>query len=60
MKDWIDINYGDDELLTNDSVRTAVQLAWEAVPEQVLEDLIKEMPTRCQAVIDADGMHTRY
>jgi DDE superfamily endonuclease len=60
MKDWIDDHYGDDELISNDAVREAVSLAWEAVPEQLLEDLVKEMPARCQAVIDANGMHTRY
>jgi hypothetical protein len=53
-------NYEDDELISNDAVRGAVSQAWEAVPEYILENLIKEMPARCQAVIDANGMHTPY
>jgi hypothetical protein len=60
MKDWIQDHYEEEELCTNDAIRTAVWEAWDAVPEQILEDLIAEMPARCQAVIDANGMHTRY
>jgi transposase len=60
MKDWIDTNYEEEDLISNDAIRRAILEAWDAVPEQVLKDLIKEMPARCQAVIDADGMHTRY
>ena len=36
------------------------QPAWDAVEQQKLEELISSMKDRCQAVIDANGMHTRF
>lgn len=33
---------------------------WESFPQSVIESLIKSMPRRCQAVIDADGGNTKY
>jgi hypothetical protein len=30
------------------------------VPESYLLELLESMPARCRAVIDANGMHTRY
>ena len=29
-------------------------------PEHFLLDLLKDMPKRCQAVFDANGMHIKY
>jgi hypothetical protein len=34
--------------------------AWEAVDGAYLDELLESMTQRCQAVIDADGSHTRY
>ena len=59
MKDWIQEHY-DDNLHGYDQLREAVTAAWNAVPEDYLNELLEQMPARCQAVIDANGMHTRY
>ena len=58
MKDWIQNNYP--EKLSYDELRGAVMAAWDHIPTEFLSDLIDSMPTRCQAVIDADGRHTKY
>ncbi len=47
-------------LIRYDALREAIQVAWNAVPESYLLELLKSMSARCQAVIDANGMHTRY
>ncbi len=60
MKDWIQANYDENDLRSYPTLRTAITEAWEAVPESYLEALLQEMPIRCQAVIEANGMHTRY
>jgi DDE superfamily endonuclease len=59
MKDWIQDHY-DDNLRGYDQLREAITAAWNAVPESYLLELLESMPARCQAVIDANGMHTRY
>ena len=35
----------------------AVGEAWEAVPGSFLRELIKSMPARCRAVVEASGEH---
>jgi transposase len=59
MKDWIQERY-EDTLTNYDDLRAAVRAAWEAVPVSYLQELLESMPARCQAVIDADGKHTKY
>ena len=59
MKDWIQERY-DDNLRGYDELREAITAAWNAVPVAYLNELLEEMPARCQAVVDANGMHTRY
>jgi transposase len=59
MKDWIQDHY-EETLRMGLPLKEAVWAAWIALPESFLEDLLKEMPARCQAVIDANGRHTRY
>jgi transposase len=59
IKDWIQ-DHNEEEIIRNEAIRTAVWEAWDALPEYILENLVKEMPARCQAVIDANGMHIRY
>jgi transposase len=53
-------NWMKDELRGYDELRTAILAAWEAVPTAYLTELLEGMPARCQAVIDANGEHTRY
>jgi transposase len=60
MKDYIEDKYGLEENPPYDRLRLYVQEAWDAVPEEWLRELIAEMPRRCRAVIEANGMHTRY
>jgi len=38
----------------------AIFEAWEAISNDYLELLIKSMPRRCEAVIAAEGWHTKY
>jgi len=58
MKDWIQDNYG--EQFSYDTLRVAVKEAWDTITEQQLAQLLQGMKDRCQAVIDANGMHTRF
>ena len=60
MKDWIQERYPEDHQLSYDALREVVRAAWEAVPESFLSGLIESMQARCQAVIDAEGGHTKY
>jgi ketohexokinase/beta-glucosidase len=41
-------------------LRAAVCEAWNSITEEDIQDLIKSMHNRCQAVIDAEGWHTKY
>jgi crotonobetainyl-CoA:carnitine CoA-transferase CaiB-like acyl-CoA transferase len=59
MKDWMKDRY-DDTLLRWDELREAVEAAWDTLPATYLAEELSKMPARCQAVIDANGMHTRY
>lgn len=58
MKNYIQDNYP--ENLSYDKLRAAVKDAWEKVGEFEFRALIESMPARCQAVIDADGLFTKY
>ena len=62
MKDWIQDQYEDmmDILIIYDSLREAIAAAWEAVEKDYLEELLATISARCQAVIDADGLQTRW
>ncbi len=58
MKDYIEdyyLNYR-----TPQQLREAVTAAWNAIGQHRLDELVDEMPERCQAVIDAKGYHTKY
>jgi transposase len=37
-----------------------LETVWRNIPIDYLQRLIDSMPQRCQAVIDANGMHTKY
>jgi transposase len=59
MKDWIEENYEDRQYSYN-QLREIVKRAWEVVTPERLLDLLQTMPQRCQDVIDARGMHTKW
>jgi hypothetical protein len=58
MKDYIQEHFG--EKLGYPALRLAVKEAWEAIEPSFLAELLAQMRERCQAVIDARGMHTKY
>jgi transposase len=60
MKDWIQESYPHDRQLSYDALREIVQALWDAVPTDFLKGLIRSMQARCQAVIEAEGGHTKY
>ena len=60
MKDWLEEQYGHIDKPSYDNLRAWIYEAWEQVPDHYLADLLASMPARCEAVIEADGMHTKY
>lgn len=60
MKDYLEDKYGLDDHPGYDKLRRYVLEAWNELPDDYLKELLASMPSRCQAVIDANGMHTRY
>ena len=59
MKNWIQ-KYYPDYHASYPRLRAAVNAAWAAVGVDELDKLVKSMPQRCQAVIDANGLQTPY
>ena len=59
MKDWLGARYPEQKV-SYDQPHKQVQEAWEAIDEEVLEGLLNSMPARCEAVIKAEGMYTKY
>lgn len=43
-----------------EELKIAVKIVWDSIPESRLEELIRSMPERLQAVIDAGGAETRF
>ena len=41
-------------------LRAAIIEAWNLITDEEVRDLIRTMHDRCQAVIDAEGWHTKY
>jgi transposase len=60
MKDYIQHKWGLAKKPSSDKLRRYVNEAWEALPEEYLRELLASMPARCQAVIEANGMYTKY
>jgi hypothetical protein len=58
IKDYIQKHFR--EKLGYPALQIAVKEAWEAVKPAYLPELLAKMRDRCQAVIDAKGMHTKY
>jgi len=42
------------------TLEIALNMVWRAIPNERLESLLHSMPTRLQAVIDAEEVATRY
>jgi hypothetical protein len=59
IKDWIQEHY-DDNLRAYNTLQETIVAAWNAVSKTYLLELLKSIPARCQAVVDANRMHTRY
>ena len=59
-KDWTQEHYGNQDKLSYNTLRKAVREAWNAVTPEQLDALIDEMHDRCEAVIIAEGRHSRY
>lgn len=63
MKYFIQFKYpdiGDGKQRSYDKLRDIVKEAWESVTSEDLMNLIRTMPERCQAVLDAEGGPTRF
>ena len=43
-----------------EQLEAAVNAVWDTISEERLEELIRSMPARLQAVINADGYPTPY
>ena len=59
MKDYIQEKHPDIHTKYA-QLRTTVWEAWSSISEEDIRDLIRTMPARCQAVIEAEGWHTKY
>lgn len=57
IKDYIEGRYPEIHR-SYPKLRAAVVEAWNAVAHKDILDLIRSMPERCKAVIDAEGWHT--
>lgn len=60
MKDYIEDKYGLEEKPSYAKLKRYVEEAWQELPESYLQTLLDSMPSRCEAVIAANGMHTKY
>lgn len=48
------------EVMGYNALREAVKEAWDKVGQHEFEELFQSMSARCQAVIDANGLFTKY
>lgn len=58
MKNYLQDHFP--EVMNYNQLRDAVKEVWEKVGQFEFEDLIKSMKDRCQAVIDANSLFTKY
>ena len=52
--------YGWVDNLPLSRLKVIILKAWKAITPNILDELISEMRDRCQAVITAQGGHTKY
>jgi len=45
---------------TMEELQVVVTAEWDKIDAQLMRSLAHSMPKRCQAVIDANGWHTKY
>lgn len=60
VKDYIQDKWGLEEEPSYNRLREYVKEAWNALPEGYITELLASTRARCQAVIDAEGAHTKY
>ena len=58
MKDILQKDYP--EKISYDRLRIAVKAAWDAILGEELQELVRSMPKRCEAVIAVEGGHIPY
>jgi len=58
MKNYLPDNFP--EHMSYDRLREAVKEAWANVGPHEFRELVESMQARCQAVIDANGLFTKY
>jgi hypothetical protein len=58
MKEYIEKHFLEDQ--SYDQLRAAVKETWESINDSFFLELFGSMKERCQAVIDARGMHTPF
>jgi len=49
---------GEDKI--REALEEALVQAWELIDQQIFDGVLGSMQKRCQAVINADGWHTKY
>ena len=59
MKDYIELYYPEVHR-SYKKLREVVLEAWESITHERIKELVREMPDRCRAVIEADGLYTKY
>lgn len=59
VKNYLQDVYGDRKF-SYEQLRAAIREAWESVGQEKIDELVDSMGARCQAVIDAHGMYTRF
>jgi hypothetical protein len=59
MKDYIEKKYPEVHR-SYKRLREVVLEAWESITVERIRELVREIPARCQAVIAANGGHTKY
>jgi transposase len=65
MKQWFHDNYPqlkemEDSQAAYDKLARVIVEAWEAIPQDCTDGLIKSMDNRVNAILDAEGWHTKY
>ena len=45
---------------TRQELFNALQVEWDAMPQQLIRRLVDSMPQRCQELVAANGGHTHY
>jgi hypothetical protein len=59
MKDYIERKYPEVHR-SYKRLREVVKEAWESITHERIKQLVREMPERCRAVIEAQGAYTKY